>query len=120
MKLTPKIVIIVLLASFVPLLLLAQLTVMGVAEFGENARTGVINVSQVYIVKAGEEAVKMKTDELSKKLELYLRSKLRENPNLTTTDLLKDPDFWRSLLEDGEWVNTLGLWVRDSLGASGE
>ncbi|TDA30513.1 MAG: hypothetical protein DSO00_01195 [Archaeoglobi archaeon] len=93
MKLTPKIIAIVLLSSFVPLLLLAQLTVMSVTEFGENARSGVINVSQVYIVKAGEEAVKMKTDELAKKLELYLRNKIRENPNLTTTDLLRDPDF---------------------------
>ncbi|MCS7143517.1 MAG: HAMP domain-containing protein [Archaeoglobaceae archaeon] len=93
MKLAPKIIIIVLLASFVPLLVLAQLTIMGVTDFGENARSGVINVSQVYIVKAGEEAVKMKTDELGKKLEIYFRNKLRENPNLNTTDILKDPDF---------------------------
>lgn len=93
MKLTPKIGLIVLLASFVPLLVLAQLTLVGVAQSGESARTGVINVSQVYIEKAGQEAVKMKTEDLAKKVELYLRQKLRENPNLTTLDLMTDPDF---------------------------
>lgn len=93
MKLTPKIVLIVLIASIVPLLVLAQLTLIGVAQSGESAREGVINVSQVYIEKAGQEAVKMKTEDLAKKVELYLRQKLKENPNLTTLDLMNDPDF---------------------------
>ncbi|MEM2086772.1 MAG: HAMP domain-containing protein [Archaeoglobaceae archaeon] len=93
MKLTPKIILIVLIASVVPLLVLAQLTLMGVAQSGESARAGVVNVSQIYIEKAGQEAVKMKTEDLAKKIELYLRQKLRENPNLTTVDLMNDPDF---------------------------
>ncbi|MDK2795626.1 MAG: hypothetical protein PWQ22_1060 [Archaeoglobaceae archaeon] len=93
MKLTPKIVLIVLIASVVPLLVLAQLTIVGVAQSGESAREGVVNVSQVYIEKAGQEAVKMKTEDLAKKVELYLRQKLKENPNLTTVDLMNDPDF---------------------------
>lgn len=93
MKLTPKIVLIVLIASVVPLLVLAQLTLVGVAQSGESAREGVVSVSQVYIEKAGQEAVKMKTEDLAKKVELYLRQKLRENPNLTTVDLMNDPDF---------------------------
>jgi len=118
MKLTPKIIIIVLLASFVPLLLLAQLTVIGVSEFGENARSGVINVSQVYITKAGEEAVKMKTDELAKKLTIYMTYRLRENPNITTVDLLKDPDFLE--ISSRRWGMGEYTWVMGAALVGGE
>lgn len=118
MKLTSKIIGIVLLSSFVPVLLLAQLTVMSFAEFGENARSGVINVSQVYIAKAGEEAVKMKTEELAKALELYLGNKIRENPNLTTADLIKDPDFLK--IASSRWGNDEYTWVMGAGFVGGE
>lgn len=98
MKLTPKILVIVIVASFVPLGILAQLTIAGIAQFGEDAKKGVTNVSQEYLTKAGEEAVRMKAQDLAREVQTYieLKMKMENKTMLTTFDLIKDPKF-RSL-----------------------
>jgi HAMP domain-containing protein len=95
MKLTPKILTIVVVASLVPLGILAQLTITGIEQFGEEAKQGVTDVSQEYLTKAGEEAVKMKAQDLALQIQTYIEAKMKlENKTmLTTFDLIKDPKF---------------------------
>ncbi|MEM1578259.1 MAG: HAMP domain-containing protein [Archaeoglobaceae archaeon] len=118
MKLTPKIVGIVLLASIIPLVVLAELTLIGVAQFGGAAKEGVVNVSQNYLIRAGEEAVKMKTEELAEKVRLYLKQKLKENPNLTTSDLMIDPDFLE--IASRKWGKDEYTWILAGAVVGGE
>lgn len=109
MRLTPKIIAIVLVASIVPLLVLAQLTSIGITHFGNTAKQGVVDTSQKYLIRAGEETVKMKAEELAKQVTIYLRQKLAENPNLTTRDLMNDTDFQRIAMQT--WGPEEYTWV---------
>lgn len=109
MRLTPKIVAIVLVASLVPLLVLAQLTILGISQFGATAKEGVTNTSQQYLIRAGQEAVRMKAEDLAWQVTIYLRQKLAENPNLTTRDLMNDPEFQRIAVQ--RWGPNEYTWV---------
>lgn len=109
MRLTTKIVAIVLVASFVPLILLAQLTIAGISQFGTAAKEGVTKTSQQYLIRAGEEAVRMKAEELAKQVTIYVRQKLAENPNLTSRDLMNDPEFLKIAIQ--RWGAGEYTWV---------
>ncbi len=95
MKLTPQIVLIVIVASLVPLGVLSQLVLSGISAFGEEAKKDVTDVSQEYLTKAGEEAVKMKAQDLALTVQTYIEAKMKlENKTmLTTFDLINDPKF---------------------------
>ncbi len=111
MKLTPKILIIVVVASLVPLGILAQLTIAGISQFGEEAKQGVTEVSQEYLTKAGEEAVKMKAQDLALQVQTYIQMKMKlENKTmLTTFDLINDPEFRK--LATQRWGAMEYTWV---------
>ncbi len=109
MRLTPKIVAIVLVASLVPLLVLAQLTVLGISQFGDLAVSGVKKTSEEYLIRAGQEAVRMKAEDLAWQVTIYVRQKLAENPNLTTRDLINDPEFYRIAVQ--RWGAGEYTWV---------
>ncbi|AAB89755.1 MULTISPECIES: HAMP domain-containing protein [Archaeoglobus] len=98
MKLTPQIVLIVVVASLVPLSVLGYLTIAGMTSSAEEAKQGVTTVSQEYLTKAGEEAVRMKAQDLALAVQTYIEAKMKlENKTmLTTFDLIQDPKF-RSL-----------------------
>jgi HAMP domain-containing protein len=81
----------------------------GVSQFGEEAKTGVSEVSQEYLTKAGEEAVKMKASDIALQLTIYLKEKLKDNPNITTRDLIKDPEFQKIALQ--MWGAKEYTWV---------
>ncbi len=109
MKLTPKILLVVVLASVVPLAVLSQLTIVGIQQYGQQAREGVVNVSQEYLIKAGQEAVRMKAQDLALQVQTYVKAKLKENPNLTTRDLINDPEFLAIALQ--QWGAKEYTWV---------
>ncbi|WP_456329773.1 HAMP domain-containing protein [Archaeoglobus sp.] len=96
MKLTPQIVLIVIVASLVPLGILSQLVIGGITAFSDEAKKGVTDVSQEYLTKAGQEAVRMKAQDLAMTIEKYIEAKMKlENKTvLTTYDLINDPEFW--------------------------
>ena len=109
MKLTFKILAIVLIVSIVPLLILAQLSVIGIAQYGSSAKKGVVDVSQNYLTRAGQEAVKMKAEDLAKQVTIYLRQKIAQNPNLTTRDLMNDTEFQKIAMQT--WGAYEYTWV---------
>ncbi|WP_456467770.1 HAMP domain-containing protein [Archaeoglobus sp.] len=109
MKITPKILAIVIIASLVPLGILAQLTYVGITQFGDQAKKGVFNVSQEYLAKAGEEAVRMKAQDLALQVQTYVQLKMQQNPNLTTRDLINDPEFLKIALQ--QWGAKEYTWV---------
>lgn len=113
MRVTLKILLIVILASLVPLGILAQLTYIGITQFGEEARSGVVNVSQEYLTKAGEEAVRMKAQDLALQVQTYVQLKMKEaekeNRTLTTRDLINDPEFLKIALQ--QWGAKEYTWV---------
>ncbi|MEM4711464.1 MAG: HAMP domain-containing protein [Archaeoglobaceae archaeon] len=109
MRLTPKIVAVVLVASLVPLLVLAQLTIAGISQFGDVAKEGVTKTSERYLTRAGQETVKMKAEDLAKQITVYLRQKLAENPKMTTWDLMNDPEFFKLAVQT--WGANEYTWV---------
>uniref|UniRef100_A0A7J3M2C7 Chemotaxis protein n=1 Tax=Archaeoglobus fulgidus TaxID=2234 RepID=A0A7J3M2C7_ARCFL len=99
MRVTPKIIAIVLVASLVPLLVLAQLTITGILQYGAIAKEEVTKTSEQYLTRAGQEVVRIKAEELAKQVGIYVKQKLAENPNLTTRDLMNDPEFLRIAIQ---------------------
>ncbi len=129
MKLTPTIVLIVIVASIVPLVVLAQMVFAGVNQFsyevdagithfGEQARQGVISVSQEYLIRAGQEAVRMKAQDLALQIQTYVEAKLAENPKLTTRDLMNDSQFLSIALQT--WGAKEYTWVGAGAVINGE
>jgi HAMP domain-containing protein len=108
-KLAPTILTIVILASVLPLAILGYMSFTGVSEFGNSAKTGVAEISQEYLTKAGEEAVKMKASDVALQISIYVKKKLEENPNLTTRDLMNDPEFQKIALQS--WGAKEYTWV---------
>ncbi|MFN3384939.1 MAG: hypothetical protein ACK401_08625, partial [Archaeoglobaceae archaeon] len=104
-----KIVAIVLVASLVPLLVLAQLTILGISQFGDVAKEGVTKTSERYLTRAGQEVVKMKAEDLAKQITVYVRQKLAEDPKMTTYDLMNDPEFFRLAVQT--WGANEYTWV---------
>lgn len=119
MKLSMKILVIVILASIVPLAVLAQLTLMGLVKFSDDAKAGVMSVSQQYLTKVGENVVYMKAQDVAFQVQTYVSMKMRENPNLTTRDLINDPEFLKIALQswgakdaaarEYTWVGVVGI-----------
>ncbi|MEM4291320.1 MAG: HAMP domain-containing protein [Archaeoglobaceae archaeon] len=109
MRVTPKIIAIVLVASLVPLLVLAQLTITGILQYGAIAKEEVTKTSQQYLTRAGQEVVRIKAEELAKQVGIYVKQKLAENPNLTTRDLMNDPEFLRIAIQT--WGPNEYTWV---------
>jgi len=96
MRLTPQIVLIVIVASLVPVAVLGQLVIGGITAFSNEAKQGVTDVSQEYLTKAGQEAVRMKAQDLAMTIQTYIEAKMKlENKTmLTTFDLIQDPELW--------------------------
>ncbi len=117
-KLAPTILAIVILASVLPLGILGYMSLTGVSEFGEEAKTGVAKVSQEYLTKAGEEAVKMKASDVALQLSVYVREKMKENPNLTTRQLIADPEFQKIALQ--MWGAKEYTWIGAGAVVGGE
>ncbi|MET1124765.1 MAG: HAMP domain-containing protein [Archaeoglobaceae archaeon] len=111
MRLSVKILAIVILASVVPLAVLAQLTISGIQQYGEQAKSGVIDVSQDYLTRAGQEAVYMKAQDLALHIQTYIQMKMKlENKTmLTTFDLIQDPEFRK--LATQRWGAMEYTWV---------
>ncbi len=129
MKLTPKIILIVIVASVVPLAILGQMVLSGVNafsdevnrdiyQFGQQAKAGVVNVSQEYLVRAGQEAVRMKAQDLALQVQTYVEAKLAENPDLTTRDLMNDSQFLSIALQ--MWGAKEYTWVGAGAVINGE
>ena len=74
MRLSLKIVAIVLLASVVPTAITGFGSLMGVGAFGESAKVRATNVSGEYLTKVGEDVVRTKAQDLALQVDIYLKN----------------------------------------------